>query len=130
MSRGIVLAAGALLVTGMAAARIVKNTIEATAVLETNGKRLIVTGPLSCTEEQMALVRVTVTQRSTGAVAQGYSVLECTETETMWEVRAYKRGRNAFAEGPATAVAVALSREGGTVDDAHQWLVDITLAKK
>ena len=34
-----------------------------------------------------------------------------------------------FQEGPATAVAVALTTVRGETTDAHQWLVNITLVQ-
>jgi len=75
-------------------------------------------------------VRVTVTQRSTGAVAEGQTFLDCSTTAQQWEIHAFTQGRETFAEGPATATALARTGiDRGESDDAHQWLVDITLVR-
>ena len=71
-----------------------------------------------------------MTQRSTGALAEGDTLLFCTGDTQHWEVRASTRGNETFQEGPATAVAVARTSDRGVTDDAHQWLVNITLAAK
>jgi len=111
----------------MAFARITANTIDPVAVVADNGRDVIVTGPIACTAGERAYLRVTVTQRSTGAVAEGRTLLTCTETTQRWEAHASTRGRETFAEGPATATALARTTERGETTDAHQWLVDITL---
>jgi hypothetical protein len=70
---------------------------------------------------------VTVTQRATGAVAEGHTRLTCTGNTQQWEVHASTRGQEIFEEGPATAVALARTSDREDITDAHQWLVDITL---
>jgi hypothetical protein len=35
-----------------------------------------------------------------------------------------------FEAGPATAVALGRTTAGGKATDAHQWLVEITLARE
>jgi hypothetical protein len=74
---------------------------------------------------------VTVTQRTTGALAEGDTHLVGTGTTNQWSVRAQTVGRQTFAPGPATATALALTvAEGGVVTDAHQWLVNITVVEE
>ncbi len=73
---------------------------------------------------------MTVTQRSTGAVAEGRGFVTCTGDTLQWEVRATTQGKETFEEGPATAVAFASTSERGDTDDAHQWLVNITLVRE
>jgi hypothetical protein len=73
-------------------------------------------------------VRVTVTQRSTGALAQGRGVITCTGAPQQWEVGATVFGQEKFVDGRAIAVALARSTSHGITTDAHQWLVDVTLA--
>jgi hypothetical protein len=70
---------------------------------------------------------VTVTQRSTGALAEGRTLITCTGNTQQWEAHASTQGRETFEEGPAIAVAVAHTSERGVTTDANQWLVDITL---
>jgi hypothetical protein len=47
------------------------NTIDPVAIVADNGRHLIVTGPIECTHGERVELRVTVTQRETGAVAEG-----------------------------------------------------------
>ena len=54
-------------------ARIVFNTIDPVGIVADQGRHLTVTGPLAFTAGETALLRVTVTQRATGAVAEGKS---------------------------------------------------------
>ena len=114
----------------MAFAKIAKNTIDSVAIVAGAGRHLIVTGPIRCDQEERAELRVTVTQRTTGAVAEGYAFFTCTVEIQQWEVHAVTHGKATFVEGPATAVAVASTTSRGVATDAHQWLVDITLVEE
>ncbi|WAK02286.1 hypothetical protein [Methylobacter sp. YRD-M1] len=109
-------------------ARIVANTIDARAVVTDNGRHIVVAGPIACTESERAFLRVTVSQRDTGAVAEGSTRITCTGDTQQWEVHASAQNQAAFEEGPATAVALAHTTNRGDITDAHQWLVEITLA--
>ena len=111
----------------MAFAKIIRNTIDAVAVVAGGGRHLIVTGPVECTQGERAELRVTVTQRETGAVAEGYAFFNCAGAIEQWEVHAVTHGKATFEEGPATAVALGSSTSRGVTTDAYQWLVDITL---
>jgi hypothetical protein len=124
---GIVLSG--VLLSALATARIVKNTVNPTATLTDNGRQIVVTGPISCTGDQPVAMKVTVTQRSTGAVATGIGRIDCSTGEQQWEIRAVTAGDATFVEGAATAVAFARASDGRTTDDAHQWLVEITLVR-
>ena len=73
---------------------------------------------------------MTVTQRTTGAVAEGRTRFTCTGNTQQWEVHASTRANETFQEGPATAVAIARTSDRGDITDAHQWLVDITLVEE
>jgi hypothetical protein len=121
----IVLAGG--LITAPTNARVVRNTIDPTAQVTENGRVLVVTGPIQCDVTQPTYLRVTLSQRSTGAVANGIANITCTPDEQQWEVRVRAQGNATFQEGPALATALARSTLNGSPDDAHQWLVDITL---
>jgi hypothetical protein len=61
-----------------AGARITMNTIDPVAVVTDAGRHLVVRGPLACTKGERAFLRVTVSQRATGAVAEGHTRLICT----------------------------------------------------
>ena len=75
-------------------------------------------------------LRVTVTQRTTGAVAEGIAILRGTGALQHWEVQARTRGKASFEAGPATAVAIGVTGDRAHTTDAHQWLVNITLETK
>jgi hypothetical protein len=127
VSAAIVLTLAGVFVASRAFARIIGNTIDPVAIVTDNGRHIIARGPISCTEGQRAHLRATVTQRATGAVAEGRTLLTCTGNIQQWEVHASTQGKETFQEGPATAVAIATTTDRGNTDDAHQWLVNITL---
>jgi hypothetical protein len=113
----------------LAYARLAGNTIDVVATLSDDGQTVTLTGPLKCTKNQWVEMRVTVTQRDTGAVAEANALIWGTTTEQQWAIEAQVQGDETFDEGEATAVALAASlKNNGAVDDAHQWLMNITLA--
>jgi hypothetical protein len=61
-------------------ARIFTNTIDPIATITGDGRHIILTGPVGCDAVEAFYVRVTVTQRSTGAVAEGANRIICTGT--------------------------------------------------
>ena len=69
-----------------------------------------------------------VTQRATGAVAEGRTPLTCTGAPQHWDVDAAIQGNETLREGSATAVAFGRTTTRGASTDAHQWVVNITLA--
>ncbi len=103
------------------------NTIDPVALVTNQGRHVLVTGPITCTASEVAYLRVRVTQRATGAVAEGRTRLTCTGAPQHWEVQASVHGHESVAAGPATAVAFARTTSQGDTTDAHQWLVDITI---
>ena len=125
-----VLTLGGVCIAPLAFAGIALNTINPLAIITDDGRHLIVTGPLACTDSERAFLHVTVTQRATGAVAEGHTRLLCTGETQHWEVHAVIRGHATFQEGPATAVAVGRTLLRGEATDAHQWLVDVTLVRE
>ncbi len=125
-----VLTLAGVFVGAVAFARVVTNTIDPVATVTDNGHHLIVTGPIGCTESQRAYLRVTVTQRSTGAVDEGRTMITCTGETQQWEIHAAPQGNEAFTEGAATVVASARTTDRGATDDAHQWLVNATLVRE
>jgi hypothetical protein len=113
--------------TEPAAARIVINTIDPVAAVTDDGRHVVVTGPLTCTPGERAFLHVTVTQRETGAIAEGNTTVRCTGNSGQWEAHVTVRVGAAFQQGPATAVASARTRTHNEVTDSHQWLVNIML---
>ena len=116
-----------LILAPLSFAKVVINTIDSLATLADHGRLVIATGPISCTRGERVYLRVTITQRETGAVAEGRSRVLCTGNSQQWEVHAATQGKASFDEGPALAVAIGRSADRGKITDAHQWLVDVTL---
>jgi hypothetical protein len=116
-------------VSGPSFAGVALNTIDPIAVVADDGHRLVVTGPIACTAGERVALQVTVTQRTTGAVAQERIRFTCTGDVQHWEVQAKSVGETPFVEGAATAVARVRTTAEGEATDAHQWLVAITLTK-
>jgi hypothetical protein len=114
----------------IALARIMRNTIDPVAIVAGGGRHLIVTGPIFCDQVERVELRVTVTQRTTGAVAEGYTIFNCALVTEQWEVHAVAHGKAVFEEGPAIAVAIASTASRRETTDAHQWLVEVTLVEE
>jgi hypothetical protein len=110
-----------------ASAGIQSNTMDPAVEISEHGRHLRVTGPVACTAGQRAEIQVTLTQRATGAIATGKSHFICTGYLQQWEVHAVNQGREGFEAGAATAVAVGVTSDRDKRDDAHQWLVQVTL---
>ena len=110
-----------------ASAGVQTNTIDPAAVISESGRHVLLTGPIACTVGQRADIQLTLTQRATGATASGRMHFTCTGYLQQWEVRAEVQGRERFEPGAAAAVALGTTSKQGKADDAHQWLVLITL---
>jgi hypothetical protein len=120
-----------LCVTSVAFARIVKNTIDPVGLVTERGAHVVLTGPVECTEGERLHTRVTVSQRSTGAVAEGRALDTCIGGVLQeWTVHASVQGAKRFEPGPAIAVALAHTTDRGKANDAHQWLVPVTLVEE
>ena len=126
----IALTLAGVFVARTAFAKITFNTIDPVGIVADNGRSVTLTGPIAITAGERASLRVTVTQRTTGAVAEGHAILTGTGTTNQWEITATVEGRETFEAGPATAVAIARTSLHGHATDAHQWLVNITLVKE
>ena len=127
---GPVIAAGLLLgvvAVPLSWAKIMINTIDPVAVGTEGGRHVVVTGPITCTLGERAYLSVTLTQRTTGATAEGTTLVTCTDVIEQWSVDAVVKGKQGFEPGPAVAVAVATTVQRGTTSDAHQWLVNVTI---
>ncbi len=110
-----------LLIAGPAVARTALNTIDPTATLRRDGRKVVVTGPLACTQVERFELQVTVTQDATGAVAEGRTQGVCTEEVQQWAVEAVVRDGALLEEGAAQACAVATTRLNGEITDTKEW---------
>jgi hypothetical protein len=126
----LVLALAGLFVARTAFAKVMANTIDPVGIVAHNGRHVTLTGPLAVTAGDRVQMRVTVSQRTTGAVAEGYAVFTGTGTTNHREIEAAVEGDESFEAGPATAVAIARTSVPGQATDAHQWLVNITLVQE
>src|SRR5262245_21975169 len=116
-----------IVIAPVAYAKLARNTIDPTAKVSDSGRQIVVTGPLQTDVVEKIYLRVKVTQRTTGAVADGIAIFRGTGELQQWEVKVKARGKASFEPGPATAVATAITSDKGQTSDAHQWLVNITL---
>lgn len=130
VAAAILLTVAGVFVARTAFARISVNTIAPVGIVADKGRHLTLAGPLAVTAGERAELRVTVTQRSTGALAEGVAFLTGTGTTNQWEVQMTAEGGATFEAGPATAVAYARTTAKGKATDAHQWLVNITLVRE
>ena len=130
VAAAVALLLAAVFVGPVAFAKVVRNTIDPVAIVTDNGRHVIVTGPIECIEGQKGYLHVTVTQRTTGAVAEGRTMITCTGLTQQWEIHAAPQGKESFTEGDATAVGLARTTDRGDADDAHQWLVNVTLVRE
>ena len=104
--------------------------IDPAATLTRDGRQVTATGPIACTAGQHAHLQVTVTQRSTGAMAVGHTAIHCNGYIQQWEIHASARSREVFINGAASAVALGRASDRARFDDAHQWLVPVTLVPR
>ena len=105
------------------------NTINPVSIVSSDGREVVVSGPIQCEEGDYLQLRVTVTQRTTAAVAETVWNGVCAGRVQKWEVTALAKGESRFEEGPAQACALATSTRSGKQSDADQWCVDVILAK-
>ena len=106
-----------LFITRTVVARIVINTIDPVGIVADKGQ-VTVTGPTAVTTGERTELRVTVTQRSTGAVAEGVIFFTGSDQTNQWEITAVAEGWATFEVGPATVVALARSSINGQVTDS------------
>lgn len=128
----IVMALSAILVLILAqttSAAISRNTITPEAGISKAGRIISVTGPIECSDGDALKVRTTVTQASTGAIAEGYARLRCNGELQEWSARAFNFGLASFEPGAAQACALGITYKSGKVTDIRQWCPanDITL---
>jgi hypothetical protein len=104
-----------------------KANIDRNATVSANGRRLVVTGPVSCQKAQVFSIRVTVTQRRTAAVAEGRARRICTGVKQHWRATALDASGAPFKPGTAKACALGVTGREGRATDAHQWCAQVTL---
>jgi hypothetical protein len=84
----------------------------------------------TCDAKETVVIRVTVTQRSTGAIAEADISFTATGELQDWLARLPTIGRQAFEEGPVTVVYLIHTSYRGDSTDANQWLVNDLVARK
>jgi hypothetical protein len=98
------------------------------AGLLTNGGGVVqVSGPISCRAGDSVRIRATVSQVSTGAVAEGLWSKRCTGTELHWHITAIVTDGVHFSAGGAEGVGLAIIRRQGTPGSAVQWIRRLAL---
>jgi hypothetical protein len=98
------------------------------AALLQSGRLLRVKGPVGCSRTERMAIRVTVTQRAAGAVAEGWWRGLCRVRRATWTAREVGiQGRQVFRAGRAQACALGTTRRAGRVTEAHQWCETIRL---
>ena len=130
VTAGLLLAIASLIVARTAFAKIAFNTIDPIGIVVDKGRQVTLTGPIAVTVGERTELRVTVTQRSTGAVAEGVIFFTGTGQTNQWAATVSAEGRAAFEAGSATVVGLARCSINGQSTDAHQWLVNVTLLRE
>ena len=117
--------------TASASAGVVLNTIDREATVDAGGHVVEVTGPIRCSQVERARTRVTVSQRTTGAVAEGRWRGLCRRITRTWTAkRLVPQGSAFFQAGTAHACALVVTRRAGRATDAKQWCRTIELIKE
>ncbi len=130
VAAGVVLVLAGVFVARTAFAKVIMNTVDPVGILAQDGRHVMLTGPIAITAGERVEMRVTVTQRTTGAVAEGHAVLVGTGTTVGYHILPYIEGDERFEVGPATVVAMVRTSVRGQATDAHQWLVNVALVKE
>ena len=100
-----------------------KAAFDRKATMSATGRAIRVGGPLVCTGGEFVRVEIAVSQRTTGAVADGRWSGRCTGAAGQrWTIRVAKaRPGPQFRLGRAQACGLAVSRQGARVEGAFQW---------
>jgi hypothetical protein len=94
----------------------------------TNGSGVVqVSGPIACRAGDSVRIRATVSQVSTGAVAEGLWSKRCTGTELHWHITAIVTDGVHFSAGGAEGVGLAIIRRHGMPGSAVQWIRRLAL---
>lgn len=93
------------------------------------GGEVVASGHGGCTDGQQVTIAVTVTQTTSGAVATGEKVQDCTGEEQNWSAIATVDTVDLLAAGTAEACGLATTRDNGSVTDTFDWCVDVDLVE-
>jgi len=91
------------------------------------GGAVRVSGPIACKAGDSVRIRATVSQVSTGAVAEGVWSKRCTGKTLHWHITAIVTNGVHLAAGDAEGVGVAIIRRHGIPGSAVQWISELTL---
>jgi len=103
--------------------------IDPVATLSGSGHEITVSGPLDCDDDLEFDVEVTVTQRTSGALAKGRGRFACTAAQWKLVAPLRRRGSEPFQLGAAKVCALGEFRDRRRVFDAHQWCSDVLLSE-
>jgi hypothetical protein len=96
-------------------------------VLTSGGGAVRVSGPIACAAGDSVRVHATISQVSTGAVAEGGWSKRCTGATLQWHITATVTDGVHFSAGGADGVGLAITRRHGIPGSAVQWLRRLTL---
>jgi hypothetical protein len=96
-------------------------------VLTNGGGVVQVSGPIACRAGDSVRIRATVSQLSTGVVAEGVWSKRCTGTELRWHITAIVTDGVHFSAGRAEGVGLAIIRRHGMPGSAVQWIRQLAL---
>jgi hypothetical protein len=97
------------------------------ALITSGGGTVLVSGPITCRVGDSARIRATVSQASTGAVAEGLWSNRCTGTPMHWHMTATVTDGVHFSVGGADGAGLAIIRRQGVAGGAIQWIRPLTL---
>jgi hypothetical protein len=97
------------------------------AQLANGGGTVRVSGPITCGMGDSVRIRATVSQASTGAVAEGLWSKRCTGTLQHWHITAIVTDGAHFSAGDADGAGLAIIRRHGVPGSAIQWIRPLTL---
>ena len=97
------------------------------ALLTNGGGTVLVSGPVTCRVGDSVRIRATVSQASTGAVAEGLWSKRCTGTLMHWHITAIVTDGAHFSAGGGHGAGLAIIRRHGMPGSAIQWIRPLTL---
>ncbi|MFE8073368.1 hypothetical protein QQM79_20105 [Marinobacteraceae bacterium S3BR75-40.1] len=100
------------------------------AYLGPDGRSVLVTTELACTEGELYQIRLTLNQRSTATLATGRAHGICTGAPQSFVVTVLTQSQGRpMAVDEARGVGLVTTRDldSGNVTDSHQWQKDLTL---
>lgn len=97
------------------------------ALLANGGVTVLVSGPITCRVGDRVRIRATVSQASTGAVAEGLWSKGCTGRSMQWHITAIVTDGAHFSARGADGAGLAIIRRHGMPGSAIQWIRPLTL---